>query len=122
MVAQSSTHGPVRSVWVIAALAASMFGAVCLQAIPPAGSILAECVGGQVIDPSTGTCPTPSGPAVTPQDMLANNSAVEGANAFGIDGSGGAGFVQPYSPGPAGLPGTSHDFTEADAGMGGSGG
>jgi hypothetical protein len=110
MVAQSSTRGPVRSVWVIAALAASMFGAVCLQTIPPAGSILAECVDGQVFDPSTGTCPTAPAIPITANDALDTNPAVEGANANGVDGNGGAGFVEPYSPGPAGLPGTSHDF------------
>lgn len=73
-----SQHGPVRfAPWVITVPVAMMIGAVCLQAVSPVGSIVAECFDGQTLDPSTGTCPQE--PSTTNSAGNLTNQAVEDA-------------------------------------------
>lgn len=81
MMIQPSAHSPVRFVGVIALLAASVIGAVYLQATSLTGTIVAECFDGQTVDPATGTCPTQPSTANDSKE-LASNPAVQDANGF----------------------------------------
>ncbi len=58
---------PVRIVWAIAALAMSSTGIVVSQATTPSGTVVAECINGEVVDPDTGTCPQQPPTSVQPQ-------------------------------------------------------
>jgi hypothetical protein len=70
---------PVRIVWAIVALAVSSTGIVVSQATTPSGTVVAECISGEVIDPDTGTCPQQ--PSISGGAGVLSNPAVEGAEA-----------------------------------------
>jgi len=70
---------PFRIAWAIAALAVSATGIVVNQATTPSGTVVAECINGEVIDPDAGTCPQP--PSVAGGAGVLSNPAIEGAEA-----------------------------------------
>lgn len=76
---------PVHIVWAIAVLAMSSTGIVVSQATTPSGTVVAECINGEVIDPDTGTCPQQPSISVQPQSGggtdLSSNPAVGVAEA-----------------------------------------
>lgn len=77
-----SARRPVRIVWAIVALAVSSTGIVVSQATTPSGTVVAECISGEVIDPDTGTCPQqPSIGGGGVGEAVLSNPAVEGAEA-----------------------------------------
>lgn len=88
MVTKPPASRTARRIFVIAFLATSAAGGLCGQFASPSYNILAECIGGQTLDPETGICPNdaPIGngvandaPLLNGADELATNPAVQGA-------------------------------------------